>query len=163
MNEKSCAFSVIILRLITVISPLIKGRASSSLPPHVYLYSSHPLISWLYSAYPFSSRFLYLFQWFFLLYFSSFILLLICITICDGNGMEILLVFKLRVRVFGMNVSEHCTPNMALALLKSLWSKLWAQQAPAAAAIKCVREFVCVFVCRKDEKRASLIPRSSLS
>lgn len=74
--------------------------------------------------------------------------------------MEILLVFKLRVRVCGMNVSEHCTPNMALALLKSLWSNLWARQAPAAAAIKCVRE---LFVCRKDEKRASLIPRSSLS
>lgn len=159
MNEKSCAFSVIILRLITFISPLIKGRASSSSPPHthVYLYSSHPLISWLYSAYPFSSRFLYRFQWCFLAVFSSFILQLICITICDGNGMEILLIFRLRVRVCGMNVSEHCAPNMASALLKSLWSKLWAQQAPAAAAIKCVREFVCACVCVLKRWEESLI------
>ncbi len=156
-------FSVI-LRLITFISPLIKGRASSSSstppppPPHVYLYSSHPLISCLYSAYPFSSRFLYLFQ----RLFYCISPLSSCYWYASLYVMEILLLFKLRARVCGMNVSEHCTPNMALALLESLWSKLWAQQAPAAAAIKSVRE-LCVCLCRKDEKRASLIPRSSLS
>lgn len=33
--------------------------------------------------------------------------------------------------------------NLALALLKNLWHKQPAQQAPAAVAIKCVIELVC--------------------
>lgn len=161
MNEKSCAFSVIILRLITFISPLIKGRASRSslsplmsicihlihLSPGYILLTRSPLISVSLSV----------------VLFAVFPLFHLAIDMHHymwwkwyGNITHI--------QTEGQSMWHECqralhSKHGFSITQKPLEQAIWAQQAPAAAAIKCVR----VFVCRKDEKRASLIPRSSLS